>query len=109
MDSESQERLDKYAADASQADIEKIDAELGGMNRGAIIKVWEHVQKLWAMINDPQAAWTSKVIAIGALIYLISPLDAVPDVIPVLGLTDDAGVILAAVRTLYSDLAKYKT
>lgn len=33
----------------------------------------------------------------GALGYLISPIDAIPDLTPILGFTDDAGVITAAI------------
>ena len=39
-------------------------------------------------------AW-AKASIIGALGYLISPIDLIPDVIPVVGFTDDAGVIAA--------------
>lgn len=108
MDRESQDRLSSYSSGASQQDVEKIGSQLGGMNRGPIAKLWADVQSLWAMVCDPSAAWTSKGIAIGALLYLVSPLDAIPDLIPVLGLTDDAGVIMAAVTSLCHELAKYQ-
>ena len=100
--------LGKYAKGASQDDVNKISSKLGGMNKGPIAKVWENVQALWAMAKDPAAAWGSKAIAIGALLYLVSPIDLVPDVIPVLGLSDDAAVIAAAIAKLASDLQKYK-
>ena len=108
MDRESQDLLNSYSSGASHQDVEKIGSQLGGMNRGPIAKLWADVQSLWAMVCDPQAAWTSKGIAIGALLYLVSPLDAVPDILPVLGLTDDAGVIMAAVTSLCHDLVKYQ-
>ena len=41
-----------------------------------------------------------KAIAIGALLYLIFPLDAIPDIIPALGLTDDVAVITVAISNL---------
>lgn len=49
-------------------------------------------------------AWARGVM-IGALIYLVTPLDAVPDLIPGIGYTDDLSVILAALGTvaLYID------
>ena len=78
------------------------------MKKGAIAKIWENVLALWALAKDPNAAWGSKALAIGALVYLVSPVDLIPDFIPVFGLTDDAAVVLAAVAKLASDLNRYK-
>ena len=41
-------------------------------------------------------AWAKSVIY-GALAYFVLPLDAIPDVIPVAGFTDDLGALVAAV------------
>lgn len=97
----------QFQSQASEADVGRIGRDLGSMNRGAVAKIWDKVQKLWALIKDPNAGWASKALAIAALIYLISPLDAIPDLIPLLGLSDDAAVILAAVAKLADDLRKY--
>jgi uncharacterized membrane protein YkvA (DUF1232 family) len=35
---------------------------------------------------------------IGALAYFVMPADAIPDVLPVLGFTDDAAVLAAAIK-----------
>ena len=59
-----------------------------------------------ALAFDSGADWTSRAIAIGALIYLISPIDAVPDVLPG-GLLDDLAVILAAAAQIVDVLRKY--
>ncbi|TAF51204.1 MAG: DUF1232 domain-containing protein [Oscillatoriales cyanobacterium] len=77
------------------------------MNRGAIREIWPKVRSLLEMIRDPNAAWTAKTLAIGALIYLISPLDAIPDFIPFGGLVDDAALIVAVVATLARQLDRY--
>lgn len=78
------------------------------MKRGPIKKIWDLVLQLWELVCDPNAAWKSKATALGALLYLISPLDAIPDPIPVFGLMDDVGVIMAAVANLANELLKYK-
>ncbi|MGH7844149.1 MAG: YkvA family protein [Candidatus Binatia bacterium] len=77
------------------------------MKKGPIAKNWPKVQALWELIKDPKAAWSQKAIAIGALVYLISPIDAVPDPIPGLGLSDDVAVLLAAIAALGVALQKY--
>ncbi len=101
------EMFQKMQDNASEEDVKKIRRNLSGMNRGKIAKIWDKVMSLWKFIQDPDAPWVGKAIAIGALIYLISPIDAIPDIIPGLGLTDDVGIILAAVAKLAVDLSKY--
>lgn len=44
-------------------------------------------------------AWAIVTI-IGAIIYVVSPIDAVPDFIPVAGWLDDGAVVAAAVKAL---------
>ena len=90
-----------------QKDIQKITAKLPSMNRGPIKEIWPKIQSLFQMVLDPKAAWTSKALAIGSLLYLVSPFDAIPDVIPVLGLTDDVAVIVSVVSTLAVEVSKY--
>lgn len=103
------EMFQKMQDNASEVDVDKIRRNLSGMNRGKIADIWDKVMSLWKFIQDPEAPWAGKAIAIGALIYLVSPIDAIPDFIPVAGLTDDVGIILAAIAKLASDLKKYES
>ena len=41
---------------------------------------------------------------IGALAYFISPLDLLPDLLPILGLTDDAAVLAGVVRVVWGNI-----
>ena len=52
---------------------------------------------LFYTAKDPAVPKSSKLIIVGALSYLIFPVDLIPDFIPVVGLADDATVIAAAV------------
>ena len=45
-----------------------------------------------------------KAIIIGALGYMISPLDVVPDAIPIVGLTDDLAVLLYVLKKVWVDI-----
>ena len=55
---------------------------------------------LFMVVKDPRVKLAYKSIAIGALVYFISPVDAIPDIIPVTGFLDDAGVITSAIGVL---------
>ena len=45
-----------------------------------------------------------KAIIIGALGYLISPLDVIHDAIPIVGLTDDLAVLIYVLKKVWSDI-----
>lgn len=58
------------------------------------------VLALWLAARDPRVPWFAKAVAALVAAYALSPLDLIPDMIPVLGLLDDAilvplGVLLA--------------
>ncbi|MEG4391773.1 YkvA family protein [Microcoleus sp. BROC3] len=53
----------------------------------------------YATQNPKVPAW-AKTVIVGALTYFISPLDAIPDILPGLGYTDDLGLLLAAIATV---------
>ena len=49
---------------------------------------------------DPKTPIHVKAILMGALAYFIMPADVIPDFIAALGYTDDAAVLLAAIRAV---------
>ena len=58
---------------------------------GALRKtqLFRQLTALWFMIKDPRAPRGPKVLAFAVLAYALSPMDLIPDFIPVLGLLDD--------------------
>jgi uncharacterized membrane protein YkvA (DUF1232 family) len=58
---------------------------------GALRKVqlWRQLTALWFMFREPGAPLAPKVIAFAVLAYALSPIDLIPDFIPVLGWLDD--------------------
>lgn len=55
-------------------------------------KLVKQAKRLWDHLNSGDVSTTEKVVIVAALLYLISPLDLVPDAVPVLGFLDDLGV-----------------
>lgn len=45
---------------------------------------------------------------IAALAYLVNPFDVIPDVVPILGLSDDAAALTLALNAARNDLQTYK-
>ncbi len=55
---------------------------------------------IYLAARDPRTPWYAKAIAIGTVAYAVSPIDLIPDFVPVLGYLDDllivpAGIMLA--------------
>ena len=51
--------------------------------------------------------WYSVTVAAAALLYVVSPADIIPDVLPLVGSFDDIALIALAVRLLRRDLRAY--
>ncbi len=51
---------------------------------------------LYFALQNPQTPAWAKTVIIGALAYFISPIDAIPDVTPIVGFSDDLGALAAA-------------
>lgn len=61
-------------------------------------------RRLWRALKHPASpAWLKWAVA-GLALYLLSPVDLLPDVVPVLGLVDDLVLIPLAIRALLSRL-----
>ncbi|MCA2000138.1 MAG: DUF1232 domain-containing protein [Hyphomicrobiales bacterium] len=60
----------------------------------------EDVVAAYHCVRDPATSPRVKMILLGALAYFVMPLDAMPDVLPVFGFTDDAAVLAAALTAV---------
>ena len=59
---------------------------------------------LYFTLQSPKVSATNKAMIIGALGYLISPIDVVPDAIPIAGLADDLGVLVFVLKKVWTDV-----
>ena len=88
------DEVNKYAASYSQDGLfDKISKYAKNIGLNLI----NEALKLWYATDNPNLPGKTKATIIGALGYLISPLDLVPDVLPVVGYTDDAGAVALAI------------
>ena len=51
-------------------------------------------------VRDPATSKRVKFTLLAALAYFVLPIDAIPDIVPILGFTDDAAVIAAAIAAV---------
>jgi uncharacterized membrane protein YkvA (DUF1232 family) len=63
-----------------------------------------HVAKYF---KSPEVSKWKKFLALLAVAYVVSPVDAIPDVIPVFGWLDDIGVVGAMLAYLVRDMSKF--
>ncbi|TWT01582.1 YkvA family protein [Planomicrobium sp. CPCC 101079] len=75
---------------------------------GAIIgfKALHAAVVLYYSLKDPNLPNKDRMIIIGALGYLILPVDVIPDFIPVVGFTDDIAVIIAALGRVINSVSE---
>lgn len=59
---------------------------------------------LYYSLNSKKVSVKDKAIIIGALGYLISPLDAIPDAIPIVGLGDDMAVLAYVLKKVWDQI-----
>lgn len=88
-------------------------AKIGIMKLGNRLKAWAKRIKrdgltLWFAGKHPRTPWLAKAVGLFVVAYALSPIDLIPDFIPVLGFVDDVlllpGLIYVAIRLLPSDV-----
>jgi uncharacterized membrane protein YkvA (DUF1232 family) len=76
-------------------------------------KVWARgikrdVHALYLSARDPRTPWHAKAVAAGVAAYALSPIDLIPDFIPILGYLDDIIIvplgILLAIRLIPEEI-----
>lgn len=61
-------------------------------------------RRLWFALRHPLAPTWLKVGTVGVVLYLLSPIDIVPDWIPLLGVVDDVLVVSTVIRLMLNRL-----
>lgn len=92
------EEMNKYAS--SYSDEGFLD-KIGKYAKKIGLNLMYEALLLWYVASKPGLPMKIKASIYGALGYFISPLDLVPDVLPIVGYTDDAGGIALALAAAH--------
>jgi uncharacterized membrane protein YkvA (DUF1232 family) len=100
-----------------RSDAEKVLANAAAIQRkasfGPLREFAAIIPNLISMISDylsgrySRVPWATIAMSSAALLYVLVPLDACPDVIPVAGLLDDAAVLSFVWAAVKSDVETY--
>ena len=89
---------DKFSKKKFVEKISRISKRAGAKLVYAALILYYTLQSKSVSIKD-------KAIILGALGYLISPLDVMPDAIPIAGLTDDLAVLIYVLKKIWVDVS----
>ncbi len=84
------------------ADEDDLGRRLFALIRRAAAKLpfAEDALAAWHCLRDPATPRRTRLILMSAVAYFVLPIDAVPDLMPFLGFTDDAAVFAAALAAV---------
>ena len=88
---------DKFSAKGFVEKISRIAKRAGA-------KLVYYAFVLYYTLQSKEVSMKDKAIIVGALGYLISPLDALPDAFPIVGLTDDMAVLAYVINKIWVDV-----
>lgn len=97
-----------------QTAIKRSEDILKMSKRGPLAKFFEDVKIMVSMIKDYSSGkyktvpWWAIAAVVFALLYVLSPVDLIPDFIPIIGQIDDALVVAGCLALIHEELARYR-
>jgi len=65
-------------------------------------QLWNNARLAWRLLRDRRVSWRAKAVLLGAVAYVILPVDFLPDILPLLGQVDDVLLLVFAWRLFLS-------
>lgn len=78
----------------------------GWATRVRNLGILSRAKQLYQYFLSPEITGGQKFLVAGALLYILSPLDLIPDVVPIFGWLDDIGVATFALSYIFSQMDK---
>lgn len=81
--------------------------------KGPFAETWAQLLAMIRLIrsyslgNYREIPWKALTVIIMAIVYFVTPIDFIPDWLPLAGVIDDASVIAFALKTVKSDLERF--
>lgn len=111
--------LKEQAEKMGEKDLEKVMAKEQKIedkirNNDSMKGYLAKAKSMFGLVRDywsgeyPTVPWKTIAAVVGALLYVLMPLDLIPDFIPIAGYLDDAGVIAACLTLVSDDLVEYE-
>lgn len=111
--------LNNNVQNVSRKDVENVLGQLEEVNwkvksSSALRGLFDDVVDMGTMVRDVAtgryslAPWRTVSAVTLTLTYILMPLDAIPDLIPCIGLTDDAAVVALCLSLIHEDLEDYR-
>ncbi|MCQ2199622.1 MAG: DUF1232 domain-containing protein [Paludibacteraceae bacterium] len=91
------EDVSKYQSNYSESGFWSVVKKIGG-------KVLTPALKLYYVLKKDDVDSSKKALIIGALGYLILPVDLVPDFLPVVGYSDDLAALLGTLKMVSDEV-----
>lgn len=116
---QAEDALKNGAGKITEDDLQKVldkqrEIEDKFKSNGPLGRFIEDLKLLFSIIKDyvsgdyREVPWWSIAAIAFALLYVLSPIDLIPDFIPVIGYVDDALVVSACLAMVEADLHAYK-
>ena len=115
---DAREQLDAEASKVHRSDLETllerqraIEEKVKGS--GKLARFSGDIKLMFSMIRDywygnyRSVPWKTIAAVAGALLYVLNPLDVIPDLLFGFGFIDDAGVVALCLKLVESDLPRY--
>ncbi|MEO8445898.1 MAG: YkvA family protein [bacterium] len=118
-----EEILKKVEIESSQIDINDVEKIVSKENRineksskldlNRFSKLFKQIKLALSLMKDfknkqyTQVPWRTIALISVAILYFINPFDVIPDMLPFIGITDDAFLFLSVFKSIQTDLEKY--
>ncbi|QEN03325.1 DUF1232 domain-containing protein [Thiospirochaeta perfilievii] len=111
------DRMKDYKVEDVESTVKSSEEKFKNLNDfipKPLLDLWDDIKALISLLNDySHKRYTDisikVIIAIGAgITYFVSPIDVIPDTLPVIGYLDDAIIIKLVLDLISVDFNKYK-